>query len=232
MVVEMYSGSCGTLASIGCADNDPAPGTENLVVTGLTPGVVYYARVYAASSIAPATATGVDPNFTLCYTGVPPVNDNITGATLVNVSSNRADILTNNLGATNTSLAPGAYFTDWNNDVWFRSVVPTNGVVAINVVGIGFNDPKVRVFTSSDNTATGTLTNIAWDDDGGAGLGSYVYMSGLTPGNTIFYESVRVPIIVCDPNKKNSRGRFQAQFEIDKPTINLRTIHLNSIIHI
>jgi len=187
MVVEMYSGSCGTLASIGCADNDPAPGTENLVVTGLTPGVVYYARVYAASSIAPATATGVNPNFTLCYTGVPPVNDNITGATLVNVSSNRADILTNNLGATNTSLAPGAYFTDWNNDVWFRSVVPTNGVVAINVVGIGFNDPKVRVFTSSDNTATGTLTNIAWDDDGGAGLGSYVYMSGLTPGNTIFY---------------------------------------------
>ena len=187
MVVEMYSGSCGALTSIGCADNDPAPGTENLVVNGLTPGVVYYARVYASSSIAPGTSTGVNPNFTLCYTGVPPANDEITGATLVNVSSNRADILTNNLGATNTALSPGAYFTDWNNDVWFRCVVPTNGVVAINCLPIGFNDSKIRVFTSSDNTATGTLTNIAWDDDGGAGFGSFVYMSGLTPGNTLFF---------------------------------------------
>lgn len=187
MVVEMYSGSCGALTSIGCNNNNPAPGVENLVVNGLTPGLTYYARVYANSNIAPATASGVDPNFTLCYTGVPPVNDEITGATLINVSNSRADILTNNLGATNTALSPGAYFTDWNNDVWFRSVVPSNGVVAINVVGIGFSDTKLRVFTSSDNTATGTLTNIAWSDDDGAGLGSFIYLSGLTPGNTIFY---------------------------------------------
>jgi hypothetical protein len=190
MAVQIFSGTCATLASIGCADNDPAPGTENLVVNGLTPGQVYYTRVYAVSGIAPATLGGPNPNFTICYTGVPPVNDNICGATNVTVASGVTNINTNNLGATNTTTIsptmPNGAFPSWNNDVWFKCTVPSNGVVAINVVGIGFSDTKIRAYTSSDNTCTGTLTAAAWDDDGGAGLGSYTYISGLTPGNILF----------------------------------------------
>lgn len=189
MVVEVYSGTCaGTLTSIGCADNDPAPGVENLVVAGLTPGQTYYTRVHAASTVAPGSLGGPNPNFTLCYTGVPPGNDNICGATLTAVSSGRVDINSNNLGATNaTSPAPTGVFTSWNNDVWFRSVVPANGVIAISVTPIGFPDIRLRVYSSSDNTCNGTLNIIGLDDDNGPALGSFVYLSGLTPGNTVFY---------------------------------------------
>lgn len=191
MVVQMFSGNCGTLNPLGCIDNDPAPGVENLVINGLTPGQTYYARVYIFGSNGPGTATGPDPNFSLCYTGVPPANDNPCGATLTTVSSGRVDINTSNLGATNvTGLSPtmpNGSFTSWNNDVWFRSVVPANGVIAINVLGIGFSDTKIRLYTSSDNTCNGTFTAVAWDDDNGPGLGSYVYHSGLTPGSTVFY---------------------------------------------
>jgi len=191
MAVQIYSGTCAALTSVGCADNDPAPGTENLVVNGLTPGQTYYTRVYAVSGTAPATSGGPNPNFTICYTGVPPINDNICGATNVNVSSGIVNITTNNLGATNTTTIsptmPNGAFTSWNNDVWFKCTVPTNGVVAINVVGIGFNDPKLRAYTSSDNTCSGTLTAVAWDDDGGATFGSFAYISGLTPGNILYF---------------------------------------------
>lgn len=191
MVVQMFSGNCGTLTPLGCIDNDPAPGVENLVINGLTPGQTYYARVYIFGANGPGTATGPDPNFSLCYTGVPPANDNPCGATLTTVSSGRVDINTSNLGATNvTGLSPtmpNGSFSSWNNDVWFRSVVPANGVIAINVLGIGFSDTKIRLYTSSDNTCNGTFTAVAWDDDSGPGLGSYVYHSGLTPGSTVFY---------------------------------------------
>lgn len=191
MVVQMFSGNCGTLNPLGCIDNDPSPGFENLVINGLTPGQTYYARVYIFSANGPGTATGPDPNFSICYTGVPPANDNPCGATLTTVSSGRVDILTSNLGATNvTGLSPtmpNGSFSSWNNDVWFRSVVPANGVIAINTLGIGFSDTKLRLYTSSDNTCNGTLTPVAWDDDNGAGLSSYIYHSGLTPGSTVFY---------------------------------------------
>jgi hypothetical protein len=189
MVVQMYSGaSCGALTSVGCVDNDPAPGTENLVVNGLTPGVTYYVRLFTFSSAGPGTSTTApNPNFTICYTGVPPANDNICGATNVTVSSGLTNINTSNLGATNNTIVPPAPYADWNNDVWFKCTVPANGVVAINVTGIGFTDTKIRAYTSSDNTCSGTLTLVGADDDSGPGAGSYVYMSGLTPGNIVFF---------------------------------------------
>lgn len=189
MVVQMYSGStCGALTSIGCVDNDPAPGTENLVVNGLTPGTTYYVRLFTWSSTGPGTtATAPNPNFTVCYTGVPPANDNICGAQNVTVSSNLVNITTSNLGATNNTIVPAAPFTGWNNDVWYKCTIPSSGVVAVNVTGIGFNDTKIRAYTSSDNTCTGTLTLAGADDDSGPSFGSFVYMSGLTPGNTLYF---------------------------------------------
>ena len=189
MVVQMYSGaSCGALTSIGCVDNDPAPGTENLVVNGLTPGTTYYVRLFTFAPEGPGTTvTAPNPNFTICYTGVPPANDNICGAQNVTVSSNLVNINTSNLGATNNTIVPAAPFADWNNDVWYKCTVPANGVVAVNVLGIGFTDTKIRAYTSSDNTCNGTLTLVGADDDSGPGFGSYVYMSGLTPGNIVFF---------------------------------------------
>lgn len=197
MVVEMFAGSsCGVLTSIGCVDADPAPGTENLVVNGLTPGSTYYVRLFTFSSTGPGTSlTAPNPNFSICFTGVPPANDNICGAQNVTVSSNLVNINSSNLGATNnTFVASPAPFTGWNNDVWYKCTIPSNGVVAITVTGVGFKDTKIRAYTSSDNTCNGTITLVGADDDSGPSdpivgnfAGSFVYLSGLTPGNTLFF---------------------------------------------
>ena len=72
------------------------------------------------------------------------------------------------------------------NDVWYKVVVPANGVVAVNVNSITIGDTRLRIYGSSDNTCTGTLTLLGEDDDSGPLTGSYRYLSGLTPGNTLF----------------------------------------------
>ncbi|RYF87816.1 MAG: T9SS type A sorting domain-containing protein, partial [Chitinophagaceae bacterium] len=45
VIVEAYSGTCGTLSSLGCADASGAGG-EVLSLTGLTAGQTYFVRVY------------------------------------------------------------------------------------------------------------------------------------------------------------------------------------------
>lgn len=47
-VVQLYSGACGSLTNIGCADDTvvTAPIVEEINATGLTPGNTYYVRLY------------------------------------------------------------------------------------------------------------------------------------------------------------------------------------------
>lgn len=65
-VVELFSGACGGLTSMNCADatiTDPAGAIEEIVQTGLTVGTVYYVRVYTYNNGA------ADKTFTICVTG-------------------------------------------------------------------------------------------------------------------------------------------------------------------
>jgi Secretion system C-terminal sorting domain len=45
-VIQVYSGSCGTLTNIGCADGPAGGGTETATLNGLVAGQTYYFRVY------------------------------------------------------------------------------------------------------------------------------------------------------------------------------------------
>ncbi len=45
-VLMVYSGTCGALSNIGCADGPGAGGSETTTLNGLTAGTTYYARVY------------------------------------------------------------------------------------------------------------------------------------------------------------------------------------------
>jgi hypothetical protein len=58
-VVEAFSGTCGTLNSLGCAD-EAGPGTETLNLTTFTPGQTYYVRV------SPYNGSAGNGDFTLC----------------------------------------------------------------------------------------------------------------------------------------------------------------------
>ncbi|RXR33133.1 hypothetical protein EQG68_06495 [Flavobacterium piscinae] len=63
-VLQVFSGSCGTLSSLDCVD-DTITGNESSVITGLTVGNTYFVRVY---SYANGSGQGT---FTMCVTTPP-----------------------------------------------------------------------------------------------------------------------------------------------------------------
>lgn len=50
-VLMVYSGNCGSLTNIGCADGPGAAGSETTTIAGLTAGTTYYARVYGFDAV-------------------------------------------------------------------------------------------------------------------------------------------------------------------------------------
>jgi hypothetical protein len=63
-VIQCYSGACGSLVSIGCADATTEGGNETANLTGLVAGQTYYLRVYNF-----AGTTSADGSFTIGITG-------------------------------------------------------------------------------------------------------------------------------------------------------------------
>ena len=61
-IIELWEGNCGALAFISCKDLGDAP---TIIFTDLTPGNVYYVRVFSYGSSQPIT-----PTFSLTYTSV------------------------------------------------------------------------------------------------------------------------------------------------------------------
>ncbi|MGI4869544.1 MAG: reprolysin-like metallopeptidase [Janthinobacterium lividum] len=68
-VVQVFSGSCGALASLRCIDAKGADDTENITLTTFTVGTRYYVRVYTSAYDALPTYG----NFTVCILGAAPL---------------------------------------------------------------------------------------------------------------------------------------------------------------
>ncbi|MCB0794963.1 MAG: T9SS type A sorting domain-containing protein [Flavobacteriales bacterium] len=105
-VVELFSGPCSALNAVECVDATLDGETEVLSVTGLTPGALYFVRVYAWNG------GGLDQAFEICVTGSVggvPVNDLCSSVSpqLLNVGGT-LNFTGNNTGATSTNDAlPG-----------------------------------------------------------------------------------------------------------------------------
>jgi len=181
-VVEVFSGGCAGLVSIGCQDNTFDGQAENLVLSGLIPGNTYYVRTYHWSAADAST-----PNFSVCLTGQPPINDDATGAINLVLRQDIVPSIANgtNLGATNNvnPNIPVGSFANFLNDVWYRATVGDNGVVAVNIESTTIGDTRLRLYSGDPLVA---LTQIAFDDDGGPAAGSFAYVSGRTPGEVIY----------------------------------------------
>ncbi len=181
-VVQAFSGGCGGLVSLGCQDATGSGTSENLLLSGLTPGNTYYVRTYHWSA-----ADATTPNFSVCLTGQPPVNDDAVGAIAAPIRRDIIPSISNatNLGATNNTdvnISTGSY-ADFRNDVWYSATVGDNGVIAVNVNPLTIGDTRIRLYTGDPLVS---LTEIAADDDGGPGVGSFAYVSGRTPGEVIY----------------------------------------------
>ncbi len=159
-VLQIYSGTCAGLTSIGCYD------TEFGTITGLTGSTTYYLRAYTWSS-------GVTSNFTLCLKTPPPppANDNCAGAFPVTVNpagSCAAQTAGTVAGSIASFGAPSVCTGTADDDVWFSFVATTtSALIALNNVTGSTTDlvhqvvsgacgSQVQVSCSDPNSSTVT----------------------------------------------------------------------------
>lgn len=168
-VLQIYSGTCAGLTSLGCYD--PESGT----ITGLTGSTTYYLRAYTWSS-------GVTSNFTLCLRTPPPppANDNCAGA--ISVPVNAPGTCTTQpagtvAGATASSGAPTVCTGTADDDVWFSFVATTTSVtVALNNVTGSTTDLVHQVVSG----ACGSQVQVSCSDPNSSTV------TGLTIGQTYY----------------------------------------------
>jgi hypothetical protein len=79
-VIELFSGTCGSLVSLKCTERKIKISTAEDIFTGLTPGTEYYFRVYDKN------AASLKYTFTICVY-VPVVNDLCPGAISIPINT-------------------------------------------------------------------------------------------------------------------------------------------------
>jgi hypothetical protein len=196
-VVQVFSGSCGSLSSVQCADAGASGGSESLRVGGLTVGQTYYIRIYSSTNVAPVASTS---SFTLCITNspTPPTNDDCAGAielpVQLGVTSCTTPLIGTNVGASGSAGAPAPNSCTGPNtgtasyqggDVWFKLTVPLAGQLNIEtgalVSGL-ITDTGMALYSG----ACGSLTQIDCDDNDATGNFSLITATGLTPGDVLY----------------------------------------------
>lgn len=186
IVFEVFSGTCGSLASVVCRNNTNGNSSESFTLNGLLNGSTYYVRVY---SNANGSGQG---NFTICITKpAPPANDNCTSAItltpaatcVTGVGGSQASGTLQN--ATNSAVPVSPCTGSPDDDVWYSFIAQYNtqtillSGVAGNITSTG-GGVRVQVFSSSNNTCTGTFNSVA------CGTTNTTYANSLTVGNTYF----------------------------------------------
>jgi hypothetical protein len=163
MGMGVYDGTGGCLGLVLVGSSDP--NTYN--VTGLTPGVTYYVRVYGWGT------TIAYNNFDICVgtPPSPPANDDISGAISLTLDANFCDGIQNNgtnISATDSGEGVGTCFNGANgdNDVWFTVTIPAN-VISIDVstdfTGGTLVDTEIALYSGT----SGSLVEIACSQDEG-----------------------------------------------------------------
>ncbi len=192
-VVELFSGTCGSLTSLYCKDNTFSGQAETIYATGLSIGNTYYIRVYHYYSGSGSST------FTICVTNppTPPSNDNCSNASTLVVSTTCNYTNGTSYGATASSVPSCAGSPD--DDVWYKFTA-TNSVQTITVDPSSTMDPVVELFSG---TCSG-LTSLYCQDDGFTDGNEVINAVGLVPGQTYYirvydyyYSNGGAPFQIC-----------------------------------
>lgn len=178
--IQLYSGSCGSLTSVGCSSS---PHTS-LTQTGLTIGATYYVRI---SQYGAFGGTG-NYRMDVCLTHpvAPPANDDCSGSTLLTSStscSNTASTLYYATSSTGT-IPAGCSVSGTVYEVWFRYVATaTSQLVSLSSLGSSLSSSStyIQMFSSSNGLCSGTLTSL-----GCSAASSSLSVSSLTVGTTYY----------------------------------------------
>lgn len=180
-VVQLFS-DAGT-TSVSCVNATGSGLTETLSATGLTPSATYYVRVYHSG-----TGNGTTPEISICVSEVitPPANDNIGGAVGLTVDTVCDPTYSPQPSILAATLSPQTACTGTpDDDVWYSFVASSTYQVVTVQSGSGYN-AVLQVFSSSDNTPTGTLTSLTCTNNTStAGVETYS-SNTFVMGNTYF----------------------------------------------
>jgi len=182
-MVIMSGTICGaTYTLITDQDVGFAAGTETYTFTTVN-GTQYYIYIAYYSTTGLSTNTGT---FTMSRTctapPTPPINDNPSGAIGLTLNLGTYSTYTN-VNATSTSEATPSCASYAGEDVWFSVLVPSNGIVELDMIEGVITDGGMSVYTGS----IGSLSQIACDDDNSVnGLMPYLYLTGLSAGQTLY----------------------------------------------
>ena len=150
-VFQVFSGSCGSLTSLGCINATTGSSIETTTLTGLTSGSTYYVRVYSNAS---GSGQGT---FSICVTTPPTVaNDECSGA--IDVTINPTIVCTVN--TTGTTVNSSQSFTGCSgtadDDVWYSFVATDAGhTITVRPTAIGgLVDTVFQVYSGNCTSLT------------------------------------------------------------------------------
>ncbi|OYU93924.1 MAG: hypothetical protein CFE21_18470 [Bacteroidetes bacterium B1(2017)] len=153
-VFEVFSGSCGSLSSLGCVNNQTFTyDTERTILSSLTVGNEYFIRVYSSGNSAFSKGT-----FTICVAlTVPPTNDNCAGAIGLLVNQNQTCTLTNAGTSEEATLSMAGCYSgsQADDDVWFEFTA-TSTVHKITLTPGTIKFPILELFSGN----CGSLTSL------------------------------------------------------------------------
>ncbi len=163
-VVVLLDGCGGT--TVDCSDNTTAGGTEMINTSGLTPGHVYYIRIYHYGSVLPSTLT-----FDICVSlpAPPPVNDDCTNAINLTVDSLCTSVSGTVAGATQSAIPDtcNGFASSTAFDVWYKftatavnNVIKVQGALSFDAVVTLRDSCSGHVIDCSDNTTSGGIETI------------------------------------------------------------------------
>ncbi|HRH36853.1 MAG TPA: T9SS type A sorting domain-containing protein [Flavobacteriales bacterium] len=185
-VLEVFSGDCSALVSLGCVDGTLGGGTETGQLA-TTAGTTYYYRIYYWAYGALPISYG----FTTCvYSLTPPANDDCAAAASLTPSTFCHNVTFSGTGATESQVADlcnGSTGTA-NDDIWF-SFVATQTTMTVGATGSDDGD-------GDNNTGYDAVIEV-FDACGGTALGcadatfgcepESVELTGLVVGTTYYF---------------------------------------------
>ncbi|MDR2238475.1 MAG: T9SS type A sorting domain-containing protein [Chryseobacterium sp.] len=185
LYAQVFTGDCGSLVNKTCITSN----TTYTVLSGLTPGTVYYVRVY--NSNANSSTIVYANTFDICVGTIPPppVNDDCANATSLTVNPDLScGVVTSGttMSATNSSVPVGSCTGSPDDDVWysFTAAAASHTIWLKNVVAVG------------NATSTSLYAQVFTGDCGGlvskaciTSNTNYTLVTGLTPG-TVYYVRV------------------------------------------
>jgi uncharacterized repeat protein (TIGR03803 family) len=206
-IFQVYSGTCTSLSSLNCVNTTFDQDPEDITLTGLTIGNVYYIRVYSEQY---QMGQG---NFGICITtpvASAPANDDCANAIALTANTNNTctTITTGNTALATESLTGCAGNAD--DDVWY-SFVTTTTSHKITVTPSATNGLSNAVFEIFDGTCTSLNSLNCVDNTGGAATEEET-INGLIIGNTYY-------VRVYSYNNTTGQGEFNICINTPLPPI-------------